>query len=145
MPSFPAVFPYRSRSYLWIGLVLASALACVSRRVDDGGVRSRDTSVLTAEQLRSQYFATAYDAVAALRATWIQARGRDSFSNPTEVQVYLDDVRLGGAETLRSISMTFVVSIEHFDANTATARWGLGHGSGAINVATSGARKQGAP
>jgi len=93
-----------------------------------------DRNLLTGEQLRSQHFENAYDAIEALRSNWLASRGPDSFQTPTIVLVYLDNVRLGGVEMLRGISTQSVASIQRFDGLEATARWGIGHGAGVIYV-----------
>jgi hypothetical protein len=52
------------------------------------------------------------------------------------VQVYLDDTRLGGVETLRTLSTANVVFIRHVNGIDAAARWGLDHGQGVILIST---------
>jgi hypothetical protein len=80
------------------------------------------------------HFLTAYDAVEALRSNWLQPRGPDSFTAPSEVRVYLDNTLLGGVTTLRDITVSTVSFIKYYDGITATGRWGLGHGAGVIFV-----------
>ncbi len=92
--------------------------------------------IITAAQIAEGHFNTAMDAVEALRANWLHKRGADSFNNPGEIQVYLDNVRLGGVETLRGIQVNPIVSIRFIPALEATARWGLDHGHGVIFVST---------
>ncbi|MEO9037464.1 MAG: hypothetical protein ABI442_18330 [Gemmatimonadaceae bacterium] len=91
---------------------------------------------MTQQTLIDNHFQTAYDAVQSLRSNWLNAKGPDSFTNPTEVRVYLNGTLLGGVETLREIGTPTVVSIRHYDGIAATARWGLGHGAGVIYVST---------
>ncbi|MGH7463012.1 MAG: hypothetical protein ACREMA_18555 [Longimicrobiales bacterium] len=50
--------------------------------------------------------------------------------------VYIDDTRLGGVETLRSISTASISYIRYYDGVTATGRWGIDHGQGVIFVST---------
>jgi hypothetical protein len=50
--------------------------------------------------------------------------------------VYLDGVRMGGIDQLRTIDVRPVTYIRFFDGIAATARWGLDHGAGAIYVST---------
>src|SRR5450432_682608 len=95
-----------------------------------------DMSVLTQQTLIENHFSTAYDAVQSLRSNWLNAKGPDSFTSPTEVRVYLNSTMLGGVETLREISTPTVAFIRHYDGISATARWGLGHGAGVIYVST---------
>ena len=95
-----------------------------------------DRSVITRSQLLEHRFTTALDAVQALRSNWLNTRGTDSFTNPGEVQVYLDNNHLGGMATLRGIATTTVQSLRFIDGIAATARWGIGHGHGVIFIST---------
>ena len=71
------------------------------------------------------------------RERWLQPRGPDTIiGKPGEVQVHLDDVHLGGVDTLREIPVIEIAYIQFFDPATASARWGLDHSHGAIYVST---------
>ena len=104
-----------------------------------GGPRP-DRNVLTPDQFRVSAYQNVYDAVQALRPSWLTARGADSFTNPGEVIVYLDNARLGGVEALRGIHVSSVQAIRHYDPGQATARWGVGHTQGAVQVVTQATR-----
>ncbi len=96
-----------------------------------------DRSVITQQEILEHKFESVYDAILALRPTWLQVRGTNSLmSASTAVQVYLDNNHLGGIESLSMISLSSVVYIRHYDGVAATARWGLDHGQGAIYVST---------
>jgi hypothetical protein len=112
-------------------LVLASSCALHQGAPDS---ERANHSILTQQQMVENHFLTAYDAVEALRSNWLQARGPDSFTAPTEVRVYLDNTLLGGVATLRDITVSTVSFIKYYDGITATGRWGLGHGAGVIFV-----------
>jgi hypothetical protein len=120
---------------LIVSALLVLCAACSSRRANDGRP-STDRNLITREQLRTQRFNTPYDAVEALRSNWLKTKGTDSFRTPSQVLVYLDDIRLGGVETLREIGIDTIVSIRYIDGLAATARWGLDHGQGVIFVST---------
>ena len=119
-------------------LLLAMLLgaACGGSRHGEQQPTPRDRELLTAEQLRSQHFTSAYDAVLALRANWLHTRGNDSFTSPTRVLVYVDGTRYGGVESLRTLPVISINYIRHYDGLTASARWGLDHGPGVIYVST---------
>ncbi|HEX2093069.1 MAG TPA: TonB-dependent receptor plug domain-containing protein [Longimicrobiaceae bacterium] len=53
---------------------------------------------------------------------------------PQEIFVYVDGVRFGNQETLRTLTVSDVASLEFLDASSATQRWGTGHPNGAIVV-----------
>ena len=121
-----------------VGAVLAalSAPGCASSPKQKSTSR-RNTDVITAEELQAVQFNNLYDIVQSLRFRWLQSRGPDSINlQPGSVQVRLDDTRLGGVETLRSLAPTGVVSIQWVDPTTAAARWGMGYGHGAIVIST---------
>ncbi len=95
-----------------------------------------DHTIITRDQLLDNRFLTVYDAVEALHANWLAARGPDSFQTPSEVRVYLDNISLGGVDMLRNIASNTVSYVQHFDGVSATARWGLDHGAGVIYVSS---------
>ena len=93
-------------------------------------------AVITEAQIDEGHFTTAMEAVESLRANWLHQRGTDSFNNPGEVQVYLDNVRLGGIDTLRGIQANPIISIRFISGLEASGRWGLDHGHGVIFIST---------
>lgn len=122
--------PLRLTLALSLGLVLAG---CAST----GAQRPQGRSdLLVEDQIRGNSFATVYDAIVALRPNWLRTRGADSFSNPTQIQVYVDNMRLGGIANLQQIPSVSVYYAQWYDGLEASARWGLGHGAGAIYIST---------
>lgn len=97
---------------------------------------SSSRSVITAAQIAEGHFTNAMEAIESLRANWLHQRGTDSFNNPGEIQVYLDNNRLGGIDTLRGIQANPIVSIRFIPGLEASARWGLDHGHGVIFIST---------
>ena len=95
---------------------------------------NRDT--ITREQLVENRFATAYEAVAALRSNWLSTHGPNSFHTPSQVLVYYDNVRLGGVDAMRAVNISPISYIQHFDGIAATERWGVDHGAGVILIST---------
>ena len=81
-----------------------------------------------------EHFTNVYDAVAALRASWLVVRGTDSFQQTSQVWVYYDSNRLGGVDEMRSVLVSTVVSLRHYNGVDATMRWGVGHNAGAIQI-----------
>lgn len=118
-------------------LLLALFAACAPAGSSSSSGPRPDRNLLTQEQLRTSGYTTVYAAVEALRSNWLRAKGPDSFTNPTQVQVYIDDNQLGGVETLRAIQISSISWVRYYDGMTASARWGLGHGQGVIFVSTS--------
>ena len=103
--------------------------------------RSGRSDMIVQEQLQGRGFASAYDAIEALRGNWLRTRGRTTLTGPElEIQVYMDNTHLGAVETLRQIPAVNVAYIQWYNANDATARWGIGHGAGAVYVSTTPGR-----
>ena len=114
---------------------LVTTIACTP--VGHTSARERvDRELITREQIDQNHFTTAYDAVEALHSNWLRPKGTDSFATPTEVVVYVNANRVGGVEALKNIDVHTITSIRHFDGLAASARWGVGHGQGAILVTT---------
>jgi hypothetical protein len=122
-----------ARRFALLVLILLTP-ACASRR--SGNTPGPDRNLITREQIQQHRFNNAYEAVQALHANWLSTRGTDSFQNPGEVLVYLDNMRLGGVEKLREIGSATIGSIRYYDGISASARWGLDHGHGVIFVST---------
>jgi hypothetical protein len=95
------------------------------------------SDLLVEDQIRGNSYSSVYDAIVALRPNWLRTRGADSFQNPSQIQVYVDNMRLGGVANLEQIPVVSVYYVQWFDALEASARWGLGHGAGVIYVPTS--------
>lgn len=93
-----------------------------------------DPERLTQEEMRNEHFTNVYDAVAALRSTWLVVRGTDSFVQTSQVWVYYDATRLGGVEEMRSVLVNSVASLRHYNGVDATMRWGVGHSAGVIHI-----------
>jgi xylan 1,4-beta-xylosidase len=117
--------------------LLALSLGAACQTLPQSGKKPlRDFSVLTSEQLQAQHYQNVYEAVLSLRSNWLSARGIDSFRAPSQVWVYLDGARLGGLQTLTTVSTQGVSSVSHLSGLEATARWGIGHSAGAILIET---------
>ena len=133
------------RSQLSLGVLFVSLLllpACASS--GGTGAGSRNADVITADEIRSTSHATAYEVIGALRPQWLRTRAANSIMNTrnagggasNEVVVYLDNMRMGNAESLQSVRADVVQQAEMVNAMTATQRWGTGHAAGAILITT---------
>ena len=123
--------------------------AQASARAQDASKRTRDRNALTASEIEASTAASVYQLVQQKRPRWLSPRGSstlrtqsgtDMFGRRTEspadpeIAVYVDDVRYGTQETLRSIPPHTVESMEYLDAASATQRFGTNHEYGAILV-----------
>ena len=124
------------RSLRWLTMLLLASVVTACASAGSGGPRT-DRNLLTREQIQETNKQNAYEVVESLRSNWLRSRGPTSLnSRDAEVLVYIDDSRLGGVETLRTISTAMVQSIRWYDGIAATGRWGLDHGAGVIYVST---------
>ena len=96
-----------------------------------------DANVITRAEMERSEYASLYEVVQALRGRWLRSRGPSTIlARQTEVQVMVDDMRLGGVNTLRSLTRDNVVQIAFVDPVTAAQRWGGRYAQGTIVVTT---------
>ena len=116
------------------------ALGVIISGCAHGSARSTERSqpnVITRAEMEQNEYASLYEVVQALRGRWLRARGPTTLlGRPSEVQVMVDDMRLGGVNTLRSLTRDNVVTIAFVDPVAAAQRWGGAHAQGTIVVTT---------
>jgi hypothetical protein len=117
-------------------LLFALLTACVGNGVSSGRAPGRSDYLSRDDLTAVAGQSNLYDVLHAQRPNWLVARSQNSFMNPGRVQVYLDDVRIGGVDQLRNISMQGIDHVQWYDPITASSRWGLNHEMGAIVVST---------
>lgn len=133
-PHLP-MYPKQLAARLTVLLCAAALVGCAT--TSSGERRSSgDPELITFEEIRSSEASDVYTLIARLRPRWLQTRGRQSIIMPEDVMVYLDNARYGGLASLRNLSTGGVTSLTYVDGRTATQRWGLNHGHGAIIVST---------
>ena len=131
------------RPLLFASLTAVLILGSTACATGTGGSASSSSApagsreLLLREEMDRGQWANAYEAVRSLRPQWLRVRGRDTITgDPGEVQVVLDDVRLGGPDVLRTLPLGGITYIQFIDGITASQRWGMGFGNGAIFVST---------
>ena len=125
---------HRSLRHTALGALLALATACAGKAATTRPRASREE--ISLETIKERHFTNAWDAVQALHSNWLQTHGSDSFNTPTQVWVYVDNVKYGGVDRLRELPTTNIAYIRHYDGVAATSRWGVGHGQGVIQIST---------
>jgi hypothetical protein len=117
-------------------LAMLGPIACATTRTGTRTTPERD--LLLADEIGRTSAVTAYDAVRQLRPEWLRRRGRSSIQTPRAevLVVYLDGVRFGGPEALRTLTIGGIREIRYLDANDATTRFGTGHAGGALLIQT---------
>ena len=127
------------RTIIALALFLSVA-ACGSGPSPTGGLGFRNRSILTAEEIEASRAIgwTAYDLIAQLRREYLRSRGPSSLRSlaPVTAVIYVDDMRFGELESLRTISADQIRSIQYINAADATTRFGTDHFGGAILIHT---------
>ena len=117
-----------------LALVLGAAVACASSTPRPSG--RRDARILGAEEIRASSASNLYDVIRSQRPEWLIKRGQTSINYEGDIVVYVDNVALGGPESLKSIDVQSVQSARFLNASEAQMRYGVGHMHGAIVVIT---------
>jgi hypothetical protein len=122
-------------------LVLAALLiTCVLAGCAGAATSSRSgqdrSAVLTREMLAKTNSDNLYDAIVKLRPEWLTSRGPTSATDmtPTSVDVYMNGTHLGNADYLRQMRVLDVSEVRYWDAGQASARFGMGHPRGVIEL-----------
>jgi hypothetical protein len=111
----------------------AATLACAtssSAEIEAPGPRGDSRSITTAD-LASATQLNLLDYIVAQRPQWL--RGADGRVAP--VVVYVDDARLGGPSTLRSVTLSTVNFVRYYDAAAAQQKF-TAHDGPVIHVIT---------
>ena len=129
----------RSVVALLLALALPALGACTQKpRTGQAPAPQRQRTqrdLLTLEEIQSRDWSSLYDLVSTLRANWLNLRGTDTINGPQEsVRVLLDGVPIGGVEQLHQQGVVGVQYLQYFDPVSASGRWGLGFGKGAIYI-----------
>lgn len=116
-------------SLVVVAVIAVSGLsACASSGTASGGTgsstgaRASSRDKVTSEEIMSTPGSTAYDLVYHLRPDWLRSRGTATMVGGSQSQstlVYLDGVKMGGLEALRTINSRGIQSIEWIPGNKA--------------------------
>ena len=128
----------RAHRLTFLFVVSSLVLSCASGSPSDTAARpSSSRSVISSEELAAlPGQLSCSDAVRRLRSTWLRTRGAASARGNLQVQVYMDNVRVGGIDFLQSRSLDGITEIRYFNGRDATTRWGTGVGGGVIELIT---------
>ena len=112
-----------------------SASGCVSAASQTGSAPSSNNR-LTRTQLASSNLDNLYDAIAKLRPEWLSSRGPTSVTDatPTSVSVFMNGSMLGKGDYLKQVSLLDVTEVRYYEAAQASARFGMGHPRGVIEI-----------
>lgn len=113
-----------------------AVVACAS--ANNPGRPMRDPNLLTKEEIATAHVSNAYDAISALRPSFLRYRGQTTISGSDTgyPRVYLDRQAYGDLASLKSLEVGSIRAIRYYNAAEAATRFGLGNASGAIEVTT---------
>jgi hypothetical protein len=113
---------------------LGSGCASAATQGASGG--RRQLSQLTQSELAATNSDNLYDALVKLRPEWLSTRGPTSATDLalSSVDVYMGGTLLGKADYLREVRLLDVSEVRYWDAGQASARFGMGHPRGVIEL-----------
>ena len=116
--------------------IALTALAACAQTPAQGRAERGANNVLTVAQLSATNAENLYEAINRLRPSWLTSRGPTSVTNttPTEVSVFMAGTLLGHTEVLQQIRVLDVTEVKYWDAGSASARFGMGHPRGVIEL-----------
>jgi hypothetical protein len=127
----------RSSRLVALVLLLVFTAACASTSTPARRTTGRrDARQLHAEEIKTSSASNLYDAIRSQRPEWLIKRGQTSINLEGDIVVYVDNVALGGPESLKSIDVQSVQTVRFLNASEAQMRFGVGHMHGAIVVIT---------
>lgn len=124
------------RTLLLVALTTTAVSAGCVRAATQGPSSRASLTQLTQSELATANSDNLYDAIMKLRPEWLTSRGPTSVTDPapTLVDVYMNGTMLGKAEYLREVRLLDVTSVRYWDAGQASARFGMGHPRGVIEI-----------
>lgn len=140
----------RSLARTAVAVLLALAGVQATAEAQTRAKPVQDRNRIDAEEIRVRPVTSLNDLIKSRRPHWLSTRGLATLRTRTTpdllggpaltvgvepaIIVYVDNVRHGSHEVLRSMSTDDVDSLEYLDAMTATQRFGTGHEYGAILI-----------
>ncbi len=119
-----------SRTLAVFGLVAAM---CSCNWKSQPAAERGSSDLLTRQEIAAIPADNAFDAVQRLRPEFLRERAT-GFGNSERPVVYINGIRQGGVEVLRSIAASSVSEIRYLSAASASTRYGLNVSAGVIDV-----------
>lgn len=123
------------RALCGLALTIGFAVGCANATSQGQPGRSNGNQLSRAE-LAAANATNVYDAIAKLRPEWLTTRGPTSATDatPAAVDVYMNGTLLGKADYLRDVRLLDISAVRYWDAGQASARFGMGHPRGVIEL-----------
>jgi hypothetical protein len=118
-----------------VALLISYTLAGCAGRAHSSSDSAKSMS-LTQEELAATNSGNLYDAIEKLRPEWLTSRGPTSATDatPTAAHIFMNGAFLGDVYYLRQVQWTEVSSVRYWEAGPASARFGMGHPRGVIEL-----------
>src|SRR5688572_23965389 len=115
-----------------VTVLLIACAGAATQTGTAGASRNR----LTQEQLAATSSDNLYDAISKLQPDWLTSRGPSSVRDPTPTlpSVFMNGSMLGKADYLREMRVLDVTEVRYWESGAASARFGMGHPRGVIEV-----------
>lgn len=115
------------------GLLVALAVSGCSRGPGTSSGARPSSDLLTQREISTVSAANAYEAVQRLRPAFLRPRSTATRTMEYAV-VFLDGIRRGSPETLKTIPAGQIEEIRYLTARDATTRYGLNVSAGVLEV-----------
>jgi hypothetical protein len=131
-----------SSRWMIVATGLWLAAACASRSGSTAGDAAvpgvtMGSDVITAAELGEAKTSNLYDYIRAHRPRWLEReRPTSSVDQNTGLVVYVDNTRIGDAESLRHMTPGGAILVRYLSPSEAHAEYGPGHLNGVIQVRT---------
>lgn len=117
----------RMYKYFLFLVFVAVLFACAPKTMTEGRT-SRNRNVILREEFENTTVLNAYEIIRNIRPQWLRTRGV-----PTPIAVYINEIQ-DTLDSLRFLQTENIAKMEYLNANQASARYGIGHGNGAILI-----------
>ncbi len=124
-----------------LALAVCAVTGCASGPSPSVRSSSYDPLLITREEIQTNQYTTAYDAVKGLRGTWLNVHGTESIRYQLPIQLYLDNVHIGDVSSLSTIPAHDIQYIRFYRGQDASAKWGIDHGAGVVFISTKVSRQ----
>jgi hypothetical protein len=122
----------RRSSPLLLLLLFAGCAASSGSNTMRGGNLDR----IEREEIIAANRGNAYELLEMIRPQWLRTRSDTSVLSEATILVYVDDVRYGNLESLRTLSPQAIFLMLRYNSTAASQRWGPGHADGVIYIST---------
>lgn len=118
-------------------VTLAAVIACASAGATGNGTY-RDPVAISEQEIAASNESNAFDVVQRLRPMFLKTRGRSTINagRSEYASVFVDGAYYGQLNSLRNLIPNQIHEIRYLSGPESAGKYGLGYGSGAIEIRT---------